>query len=95
MICAAIQPPTPEATAIIRAQPPAIRIQTPTIVKVPLSSMKLSRRDPYRQRRHPVILLGWLVLALFVALLAFSWWMGGEQPVGEIGIDLPSNALGG
>jgi len=57
--------------------------------------MKLSRRDPYRPRRHPLFFLGPLLLGLFVLLLVVSWWKGGEKPVGEIEIAVPAEKLGG
>ncbi|MBN8829544.1 MAG: hypothetical protein J0G94_02685 [Sphingomonadales bacterium] len=60
--------------------------------------MKLSRRDPYRSqrpRRHPLFWLGPLILVLFVGLLVLAWSSGGEQPVREIEVPVPANALGG
>jgi hypothetical protein len=57
--------------------------------------MKLSRRDPYRARRHPLFFLGPLFLVLFVALLVISWWNGGEKPTGQIEMTVPADKLGG
>jgi len=57
--------------------------------------MKLSRRDPYRPRRHPIVKLGWILLALLILLLCLAWWRGGEKPVGRIEIPVSSEQLHG
>ena len=57
--------------------------------------MKLSRRDPYRARRHPLFWLGPLILILFLALLVVSWSKGGEKPVGQIEVPVPAEKLAG
>jgi len=57
--------------------------------------MKLSRREPNRPRRHPIVKLGWLVLILLLALLCLAWWNGGEKPIGQIEIPVPAEQLGG
>lgn len=57
--------------------------------------MKLSRRDSYRPRRHPLSLLVWIPPILLVLLLALSWWKGGEQPVSEIEIPVSAENLAG
>ena len=57
--------------------------------------MKLSRSAPYRQRRHPIVILFWLVPILLVLLLALSWWKGGEKPIQQIEIPVPAETLGG
>ncbi|BAK66453.1 hypothetical protein SLG_17780 [Sphingobium sp. SYK-6] len=57
--------------------------------------MKLSRRDPYRPRRHPLSLLVWIPPILLILLLALSWWKGGEQPVSEIEIPVSAENLAG
>jgi len=59
--------------------------------------MKLSRRDPYRQRRqrHPIVLVGWLAIILLVLLLGLSWWNGGERPMTEIELPVSAEQLAG
>jgi hypothetical protein len=57
--------------------------------------MKLSRSAPYRQRRHPIVILFWLVPILLVLLLVLSWWKGGEKPIQQIEIPVPAETLGG
>jgi hypothetical protein len=57
--------------------------------------MKLSRRDPYYRRRHPLFVPALLLAALFILLLCVSWWKGGEKPVGEVQMDVPAEKLAG
>ena len=57
--------------------------------------MKLSRRDPYRARRHPLFWLGPLILILFVVLLAVAWSRGGEKPLQNIEVPVPAEKLAG
>lgn len=63
--------------------------------KANIPVMKLSRRDPYRPRRHPLFFMGPLLIALLVLLLVVSWMKGGEKPVGEIEMPVPSEKLAG
>ncbi len=57
--------------------------------------MKISRRDQYRARRHPLFWLGPLILLLFLALLVAAWVKGGEKPLGEIEVPVPAENLAG
>lgn len=102
-------PPVPPAAHIYRFAPSPARLYSPPrlrqrrsivlghllIDKALSFVMKLSRRDPYRPRRHPVVFLGWIGALLLVALLVLSWWKGGEKPLGEVEIAIPAEKLGG
>ena len=57
--------------------------------------MKLSRRDPYRPRRHPIVKLGWLLLIALILLLCFFWWRGGERPMERIEVPVSAEQLRG
>ena len=57
--------------------------------------MKLSRRDPYRPRRHPIVKLGWLLLIALILLLCFFWWRGGERPMERMEVPVSAEQLRG
>lgn len=71
-----------------------VRPHTPERWQGPGTSMKISRNDPLRRRRHPLSMIVWIVPLLVVLLLALSWWKGGEQAVGSIEIPVPADQLG-
>ncbi len=57
--------------------------------------MKTIRSDPYRRRRHPLEYIIWLVPVLLLLLLCLAWWKGGEKPVTQIEVPVPSEKLAG